>query len=68
MTDEARALDEILANAGFHIGSITPGDVDGPGHASNQRWWGAAPDGIPELSATFEPILPHGTFGSQGGG
>jgi hypothetical protein len=67
-TGEARVLDDILADARFYIGSTTPGDLNGPGQAVYDRWWGEAPDGIPELAAAFKPILPHGDPGSQGGG
>ena len=57
-TDEARALDEILADAGFQVGT------DG----GYERWSDEfGPDGI-EPWVSFEPILPHGTFGSMGGG
>ena len=67
-TEEARALDEILAEGGFEVGT--------PGIASYERWLGID-DFDPELNVSFEepevvvsfePILPHGTFGSQGGG
>jgi hypothetical protein len=57
-TEEARALDEVLDDAGFYI--------QGPG--AWERWWGGTRDTLPELSAAFVPILPHGTFGVQGGG
>jgi hypothetical protein len=53
-TEEARAVDRILADAGFFVGS--------PGYAQYQRerWLGTD-------SVVFMPILPHGTFAAQPG-
>ena len=58
-TEEARTLDGILADAGFLI-------RDNP--SSYERW--VPNSSVPELMTvvTFSPILPHGTFGSMGGG
>jgi hypothetical protein len=57
-TEDARRLDEILADAGFRIG-------DNP--SSYQRWLAEGPDaGEPWMS--FEPILPNGTIGQMHGG
>jgi hypothetical protein len=57
-TEEARKLDEILADAGFRVG-------DNP--SNYQRWSGEGPDAR-EPWMSFEPILPNGTFGSMHGG
>jgi hypothetical protein len=56
-TEEARALDEILVDAGFYA----------PSYTSYERWWEGGAE-VGGLRVTFEPILPHGTFGSDGGG
>ena len=56
-TEKARALDQILADAGFNT----------VGSTSYERRLHGGSD-LESLRVTFEPILPHGTFGSDGGG
>jgi hypothetical protein len=53
--EEARTLDVILADAGFLI-------------RANERWGPDSSDPEHVTEVGFEPILPHGTFGSDGGG
>jgi hypothetical protein len=61
-TEEARAVDAILADAGFVI------DLPGVTPGIHQRWIADSSDPEGMTLVTFDPILPDGTIGTTGGG
>jgi hypothetical protein len=61
-TEEARTVDEILADAGFLI------DIPGVTAVTHQRWVADSSDPEGMTLVSFDPILPDGTIGTMGGG
>jgi hypothetical protein len=57
-TEEARAVDRILADAGWAAWTAS---------GAYERYLGEDSSGNAVNGASFFPILPHGTFASQGG-